>query len=64
MPVISLYWFAEQQQNSSLRRQKHSLFCSNFNVESNEYPEVPSFFKEQKVALKLQKNKKYSGNVV
>ena len=48
MRVISLYWFAAQQQNSSLRRQKYSLFRSKFSVESNEY--VPSFFKEQKVA--------------
>ena len=48
MPVISFYWFDAQQQNSSLRRQKYSLFRSKFSVESNEY--VPSFFKEQKVA--------------
>ena len=48
MPVILLYWFAAQQQNNSLRRQKYSLFRSKFSVESNEY--VPGFFKEQKVA--------------
>ena len=49
MPVISLYWFAAQQQNSSLRRrQNYSLFRFKFSVESNEY--VPSFFKEEKVA--------------
>ena len=48
MLVIPLYWFAAQQQNSSLRRQKYSLFPSKFSVESNEY--VPSFYKEQKVA--------------
>ena len=45
MLVISLYWFAAQQHNSSLRRQKDSLFDSKFIVESNEY--VPTFFKEQ-----------------
>ena len=47
MPVISLHWFAAQQQNSSLRCQKYNLFRSKFFVESNEY--VPSFFKEQNV---------------
>ena len=45
MPVISLYWFAAQQQNSLLRRQKDSLFDSRFSVESYEY--VPTFFKEK-----------------
>ena len=48
MPVISLYWFAAQQKNSSLRRQKYSFFPSKFSVESNEY--APSFYKEQKLA--------------
>ena len=48
MPVISLYWFAAEQQNISLRRQNYSLFPFKFSVEQNEY--VPSFYKEQKVA--------------
>ena len=48
MPVILLYWFSAQEQNSLLIRQKYSLFPSKFSVESSEY--VPSFFNGQEVA--------------
>ena len=47
MPVILLYWFSAQEQNSLLIRQKYSLFPSKFSVESSEY--VPSFFNGQEV---------------
>ena len=48
MPVILLYWFSAQEQNSSLIRQKYSLFPSKFSAESSEY--VPSFYNGQEVA--------------
>ena len=48
MPVILLYWFSAQEQNSSLMPQKYSFFPSKFSVESIEY--VPSFYNGQEVA--------------
>ena len=36
MQAISLYWFAGQQQNSTLTRQKFSLFYAKFSAEFNE----------------------------
>ena len=35
MQAISLYWFAAQQQTSTLRRQKIGLFYAKFNAEFN-----------------------------
>ena len=35
MQAISLYWFAVQQQTSTLRRQKIGLFYAKFNAEFN-----------------------------
>ena len=48
MPVISLYWFAEQQQTSALRRQKSGSIYSKFSVEWSEL--TPSFQNLQEVA--------------
>ena len=53
MPVISLYWFAAEQQSSTCRRQKSHSIYSIFSVEENEL--TPSFQNPQKVAKKLQK---------
>ena len=36
MQAILLYWFAAQQQTSTLRRQKIGLFYLKFNAEFNE----------------------------
>ena len=36
MKVISLYWFAAQQQTRTIRRQKIGLFYLKFNAEFNE----------------------------
>ena len=47
-PVILLYWFSAQEQNSSLIRQKYSLLPSKFSVESSEH--IPSFYNGQEVA--------------
>ena len=48
MPVISLYWFAAQQQISTCRRQKSCSIYSRFSVEENEL--TPGFQKQQEVA--------------
>ena len=48
MPVISLYWFAVQQQTSTYRRQKSGSIYLKFSVEVNEL--TPSFQNPQKVA--------------
>ena len=53
MPVISVYWFAAQQQTSTCRRQKSRSIYSKFSVEENEL--TPSFQNSQEVAQKLQK---------
>ena len=53
MPVISLYWFAVQQQTSTRRRQKSRSIYSKFSVEENEL--TPSFQNPQEGAKKLQK---------
>ena len=37
MKVISLYWFAAQQQTSTLTQQKLTLFYPKFSVEFNEF---------------------------
>ena len=47
MQVISLYWFAAQQQASTLRRQKTGLLYVKFNAEINE---LSLFFKKKKKA--------------
>ena len=44
MQAISLYWFAAQQQISTIRRQKSTLFYVKFRAEFNELN------KEQEVA--------------
>ena len=36
MQAISLYWFAAQQQLSTVRRQNSALFYVKFNAEFNE----------------------------
>ena len=36
MQVTSLYWFAVQDQTSTLRRQKIGLFDGNFSADFNE----------------------------
>ena len=36
MQAISLYWFAAQQQTSTLTRQKFGFFYTNFTAEFNE----------------------------
>ena len=36
MEVISLFWFAAQQQTSAFRRQKFGLFYPKFGAEFNE----------------------------
>ena len=48
MPLILLYWFAAQQQTSSLRSQKSPSIYSKFSVELSELP--PSFQNAQEVA--------------
>ena len=48
MPVISLYWFAAQQQTSTLRRQKYRSIYSKFSVELSEL--TPRFQNPQEVA--------------
>ena len=53
MPVISMYWFAAQQQTSTYQRQKYRPIYSKFSVEQSEL--TPSFQNLQEVALKLQK---------
>ena len=53
MPVISLYWFAAQQQTSTCRRQKSHSIYSKFSLEENEL--TNSFQNPQEVAKKLQK---------
>ena len=37
MQAISLYWFAAQQQTSTLRRQKISLFDVEFSADFNDF---------------------------
>ena len=51
MPIISLYWFAAQQQTSTYNRQKSRTNYSKFSVEWSEL--TPSFQNPQEVALKL-----------
>ena len=53
LPVISLYWFAAQQQTSTCRRQKSRSIYSKFSVEWSEL--TPSFQNALEVASKLQK---------
>ena len=53
MPVISLYWYAAQDQTSTLRRQKFRSIYSKFRVDLSEF--TPSFLNRQEVAEKLQK---------
>ena len=53
MPVISLYWFAAQQQTSTCRLQKSHSIYSKFSVEEIEV--TPSFQNPQEVAKKFQK---------
>ena len=53
MLVISLYWFAAQQQTSTYRRQKSCSIQSKFSVEWSEL--TTSFQNPQEVAQKLQK---------
>ena len=48
MPVTSLYWFAAQQQTSTLRRQKYDWFYLKFNAQSKEI--IPSILRQQEVA--------------
>ena len=48
MPVILLYWFAAQQQTSTLRRQKSRFIYSKFSVELSEL--TASFQNPQEVA--------------
>ena len=48
MPVISLYWFAAQQETSTLRRQKSRSIYWKFIVEFSEL--TPSFPNPQEVA--------------
>ena len=55
MPVISLYWFAVQQQTSTSRRQKSSSVYSKFSVEQSEL--TPGS------GLKIAKTKQCSKNV-
>ena len=45
MPSISLYWFAEQQQTSTLTTQNWGYFYREFNAESKE---LGFFFSEKK----------------
>ena len=52
MQVISLYWFAAQQQASTLRRQKTGLLYVKFNAEINE---LSLFFKKKKATESGQK---------
>ena len=53
MPVISLHWFAAQQETSTCRRHKSRSIYSKFSVEENEL--TSSFQNRQEVAKKLQK---------
>ena len=48
MPVVSLCWFAAQQQTSTCRHQKSGSIYLKFSVEVNEL--IPSFQNPQKVA--------------
>ena len=49
MRVISLYWFAAQQQTSACRRQASGSFYSKFSVEWSEL--TPSFQNRQEVTV-------------
>ena len=54
-----MYWFAAQQQTSTLRRQKFHCFYVKFKVQSNEFD---FFFKEQQEVAKtkvVQQNTKW-----
>ena len=53
MLVISLYWFAVQQQTSTSRRQKPRSISSTFSVEEREL--TPNLQNALEVAQKLQK---------
>ena len=44
MQAISLYWFAAQQQTSTLAQQKFGLFFAKFRAEFNE---ISLFFSKQ-----------------
>ena len=48
MPVISLYWFAAQQETSTCRRRKSYSTYSKFSVEMSEL--APSFENLEEVA--------------
>ena len=48
MLVVSLYWFATQEQTGTCRRQKFRSIYSKFSVEENEL--TPSFQNPQEVA--------------
>ena len=53
MLVISLYWFAAEQQANRSRRQKSHSIYSKFGVPKNEL--TPRFQNQQELAIKLQK---------
>ena len=55
-PVILLYWFAAQQQTSTLRCQKHACLYSKFKAQSDELS--PSFPKTTGIGLKFERKKK------
>ena len=48
MQVISLYWFAAQQQTITFRRQNTWHFCLQFRADFNE--RSPNFAKQQELA--------------
>ena len=53
MVLISLYWFAGQQQTTTLRSGKSDSIYSNFGVKEDKL--TPRFQKLQEVAKKFQK---------
>ena len=55
MPPILLYWFAAQQQTSTLRLQKYGFFYVKFSTEYNGFGLF--FEKQQKVSKKQLKGK-------
>ena len=52
--VVSLYWFAAQQQTSTFRRQKIDSFYLKFKAELNEF--IPKLQKQQEKAQSLLKS--------
>ena len=55
MPPVSLYWFAAQQQTSTVRPQKYGCFYVKFSAESNGFGLF--FLKQQEVAKKWLRRK-------